>query len=143
MCCLNWGATEIGHNTLKSHKMLFIWISLKILISNATTLFYTISNLLCLFCWHVVSILFAPQFIYFTACWATVTKGVALNKDLKTEKDLGVHIESCMWKSNRIISHFASLGWFEINWNFKPTRLKLHEKDQLSWRHNIKAVQLL
>ncbi len=30
VCCLNWGATAICHDTLKSHKRVFIvWISLK------------------------------------------------------------------------------------------------------------------
>ncbi len=88
MCCLNWRATAIRHNTLKSHKTVFIvWISWKKMAFESGD-FHTKSNLLCLVCQLVVSFLFAPWCIFHcvrTWCvvweWhglsdiATVTKG--------------------------------------------------------------------
>ncbi len=106
-------ATAICHDTLKSHKTVFIvWISYKM--TKADTLFHTKSNLLCLVCRCVVSLLIALRCIFHCVrTWCVVWEWHGLS-DIATV-DKGAEPNSALTEQ---MNQFTDIRWISHDFSY-------------------------
>ncbi len=132
MCRLNWGATLIWHNTLKSHKIIFIvWITLK-----AKTLFHTRVNLLCLVCRCIVCVLAAHCIFY-------VTKAGVGFCDGSIDEAVFSQVKPCVWENHtNIIYFYRMVSYLSASLFTQVSHCVCNMQMFVKWTHLWKLVWL-